>query len=587
MSHRVVTMVLVLCALSSAAWAQDDLTLYGYDALGRLQKVTSPRAATTYTLDAAGNRVRLETVLSVGNRLPVANPDASGVVQGRTVAIPVLANDTDADNDVLRVASIEQQGTKGRATVAPDGLSVSYEAYANTSGRDTVKYAVQDGKGGTAVGTITLSIGGGLAPGEVRPISMTASATAYPWNAPSGVTTFDGLRDGDFSSPFSVISTGGINDRVIADLGSPMVLNRVDLAPITNFYENLTGIVQYSLDGVYYTTAGTVANAPLNVYSQVSMNGVSARFVRVKGDFGALALGDFRIYATPSPTGVPPTVQNSTVSVYNASHVNKMPLVLTGATATSVSVVTPPTSGTAVVDGMDIYYSANPGPARQDSFTYAATNAIGQSAPATVSISILPPQTTSPDLIAPTVGSNATIVANASNHNRLPLLFSGQVATGVMIAIQPTSGTATLEGMDIYYTPSPGFARQDFVGYRAYNAQGFSSVGTITINIDPAPNPSSGVELPRTGDYGVYVVNDGTDQRLPTIIGGGAPDAIYVVQQATGGVATEAGGSFFYKPNAGPDRVDHFTFRAGNSAGYSNISTVTVYVGPTYLPTAP
>jgi len=89
------------------------------------------------------------------NRPPVAAADSASVAQGGTVTIPVLASDSDPDNDALTVTAITQ-GTRGTAVVTPDN-EVKYTA-GQTCGRDSFTYTISDGRGGTATGTVNVSI---------------------------------------------------------------------------------------------------------------------------------------------------------------------------------------------------------------------------------------------------------------------------------------------------------------------------------------------------------------------------------------------------------------------------------------------
>ena len=137
----------------------------GTAAVGPGQQVTYTPAADfcgadsfSYTVgdptqtDTAVVTVTVECV----NDPPVANPDAATVAAGGTVAVNVLANDTDVEGDILSAA--------GSGTTAAGGTFVcgtpacSYTAAPGASGTDTFTYTLSDGNGGTATGTVTISI---------------------------------------------------------------------------------------------------------------------------------------------------------------------------------------------------------------------------------------------------------------------------------------------------------------------------------------------------------------------------------------------------------------------------------------------
>ncbi len=90
------------------------------------------------------------------NDLPIAVNDSGIVVAGNTVIVPVISNDTDVDVDPLGVVSVTQPAV-GTAAVSGQG-SVSYQAPTGFSGTVSFTYTVSDGKGGTAVGTVTIVV---------------------------------------------------------------------------------------------------------------------------------------------------------------------------------------------------------------------------------------------------------------------------------------------------------------------------------------------------------------------------------------------------------------------------------------------
>jgi Bacterial Ig domain len=87
---------------------------------------------------------------------PVANVDNSVVIAGSAVTIAVLANDTDANGDMLMITGVTQ-GTRG--TVVVSGRNVVYTALAGPAGVDIFTYGIADGNGGNSVGTVNVTVG--------------------------------------------------------------------------------------------------------------------------------------------------------------------------------------------------------------------------------------------------------------------------------------------------------------------------------------------------------------------------------------------------------------------------------------------
>jgi len=94
------------------------------------------------------------TILPV-NDVPIASDDAAETGENAPVVIDVLANDTDVDGDTLEVTYVSQ-GANGTATIS--GNKVIYTPSATFSGTDSFSYDIVDGKGGSATGTVTVTV---------------------------------------------------------------------------------------------------------------------------------------------------------------------------------------------------------------------------------------------------------------------------------------------------------------------------------------------------------------------------------------------------------------------------------------------
>lgn len=115
-------------------------------------------ASFTYTITdgiATATATVSVTVAPAANVAPVANPDSASTANNTAVTIAVLANDTDANGDVLSVIATTN-GVSG--SVSTNGTSVTYTPTAGFSGIDSFTYTVSDGHGGTAVGQVTVTV---------------------------------------------------------------------------------------------------------------------------------------------------------------------------------------------------------------------------------------------------------------------------------------------------------------------------------------------------------------------------------------------------------------------------------------------
>ena len=89
------------------------------------------------------------------NRPPTANDDQAVTNPGKTVKIEVLANDSDPDGDPLKVSAITQPAN---GTATTNGTTVSYKPNLGFRGTDTFTYTANDGRGGTDVANVTVTV---------------------------------------------------------------------------------------------------------------------------------------------------------------------------------------------------------------------------------------------------------------------------------------------------------------------------------------------------------------------------------------------------------------------------------------------
>ena len=105
---------------------------------------------------------------------PTAVADKATTAENHSVAIDVLANDTDPNDYPLTITALSSAATGGTAnhsaqggalveTPAPTAANPSREVVTYTPptgyfGPDTFIYTISNGQGGTAVGTVTVTV---------------------------------------------------------------------------------------------------------------------------------------------------------------------------------------------------------------------------------------------------------------------------------------------------------------------------------------------------------------------------------------------------------------------------------------------
>lgn len=95
-------------------------------------------------------------VSSFFSTAPIALSDEAQTLQNTSVAIDVLANDSDAEGDQLTI--VEAIGSAQSASVLIDGDAVIYTPRAGFSGTDTFTYTISDGNGGFATSSVSVTV---------------------------------------------------------------------------------------------------------------------------------------------------------------------------------------------------------------------------------------------------------------------------------------------------------------------------------------------------------------------------------------------------------------------------------------------
>jgi serine protease len=87
---------------------------------------------------------------------PVANNDSATTVEETAVAINVLANDSDPDNDPLTIIGVTQGGAG--SVVINANQTVTYTPNLNFQGVDSFTYTISDGNGNEDTATVSVSV---------------------------------------------------------------------------------------------------------------------------------------------------------------------------------------------------------------------------------------------------------------------------------------------------------------------------------------------------------------------------------------------------------------------------------------------
>ncbi|WP_402719006.1 putative Ig domain-containing protein [Janthinobacterium rivuli] len=304
-----------------------------------------------------------------------------------------------------------------------------------------------------------------------------------------------------------------------------------------------------------YTYARTAGSLPAGL--TLASNGT------LSGTPTAAGAYSFTVTATDSSTGagpysgaraysgtvVPgaPTAGAVSATVAYGSSANPITLNLSGGAATSVAISSGALHGTATASGTSITYTPTAGYGGPDSFTYTASNGIGTSAPATVTITVAGPTivlapSTVPAASVGTAYSQSVTAANgtgpytyAISAGSLPAGLSLNTATGTL------SGTPTAGGVFNFTVRATDSSSGSgpYSGARAYSL----TVASPTLGVAPStlPVPTVGVAY----SQGI-TASGGTAAYSYAVTAGSVPAGLTLAANGTlSGTPTTAGAYSF------------------------------------------
>jgi len=145
------------------------------------------------------------TVTRKPDTAPVADDDQVTVAQDSSgKVISVLANDTDADGDMMTVTS----ATASHGAATTNGTTVTYVPSAGFYGSDSVSYQISDGRGGTASASVAVTV---TRKPNTRPVAVDDALTVAQDSGAQGVSVLsnDNDPDGDRLTLRSATATHG------------------------------------------------------------------------------------------------------------------------------------------------------------------------------------------------------------------------------------------------------------------------------------------------------------------------------------------------------------------------------------------
>ncbi|WP_152552562.1 cadherin-like domain-containing protein, partial [Mangrovibacter sp. MFB070] len=479
----------------------------------------------TYTVTSNGTTETATVTINVVdlNHAPVAGNDSATTAEDTAITVNVLANDTDADGDTLTITSAS--ASHGTVVINANG-TLTYTPSANFYGTDSVTYTISDGHGGTATGTLALTV---TAVND-NPVAVNDSATTAE-DTPVTVNVLANDSDVDGDSLTVTAASAGHGTVVINANGT------LTYTPAANY--NGIDTVTYTLsDGHGGTATGTLALTVTSVND------------------APVAVNDSATTAEDTPV---------TVNVLaNDSDVDGDSLTVTAASAGH---------GTVVINANGtLTYTPAANYNGTDTVTYTISDGHGGTATGTLAVTITavndnPVAANDSATTAEDTPVTVNVLANDSDVDGDSLTVTVASAGHGTVVIN-ANGTLT-------YTPNANYNGTDTVTYTISDGHGGTATGTLAVTITAVnDNPVAVNDSANTAEDTPVTVNVlANDSDVD-----GDSLTVSAASAGHGTVVINANGTLTYTPAANYNGTDTVTYTLSDGHGGTATGTLVVTI---------
>src|SRR5437588_812801 len=481
--------------------------------------VTGTSGATVHT-----TQVTLSTAI---NTPPVAVADTATTAEDTPATIAVLANDTDADGDLLTVASV---GAPAHGTTAINAVNtITYAPAVNNNGADSFTYTISDGPD-----SFTYKASDGTLNSNVATVTITVTAVNDPpvANAQSVTTNQD--------------TTKAIT----------LTASDVDGDPLT--YAVVTAPTHGTLSG----TAPNLTYTPAAGYFGPDSFTFKANDGTVDSAAATVSLTVVHVNHAPVAAAQIVTAAEDTAKavVLTATDADGDPL--------TYSVVAGPTHGALSGTAPNLTYTPALNYNGPDTFTFNVNDGTVDSTAATVSLTI----TAVND--APT--ANAQSVTTAEDTAKAITLTGTDVDGDTLtyaITTQPAHGTLTGTAPNVTYTPALNYNGPDSFTFTVKDAALTSTAATVSITVTAVNDPpvANAQSVTTAEDTAKAITLTGSDVDGDSLTYAAAT-------QPAHGTLTGTAPNVTYTPALNYNGPDSFTFTVKDATLASTAATVSITV---------
>ena len=571
------------------------------------------------------------------NHAPKAVDDSFGVRPGRSALLPVLANDSDPDGDVL-TATPQDNGGSLAATKAQGGLALRMDIPDNATGSYSVPYTADDGRGMSDSAVATVDVHGwevNAAPNQITTPTLTVAEGASGsldvlghWLDPDGDDLYLVSAQGE-GMDVKVSNEGTVSVRELgAGTGS-----RDLTVTVSDGRETTSGVVKVDVqpaqsakpianaDHVRVVAGSKTVVSPLD--NDTSPSGGTLRLAAVQDapagtsididqqagvftfsteanaqaqtyyltydvmDGANTAQGIVRVDVTPKAEAtVPPEAENDTALLRNGGSTTIAPLNNdfdpSGGILVLQSVSTPPDSGVTVtvVDHSLLQITAASTVPANLTVDYTVTNGTSST---TGKVAIVPVTQSQPQ---PPVVTNDTAVVRAGDVVTAKVLDNDTSPSGLNLSVDSQVslvgdelGTAWVSENTVRFRAGDQPGRTSYA-YTAKDDQGQTASGVLTVEVRAQDTEHNSAPSPQNLEARTLA---GSATNITVPLDGIDPDGDSVslvgLNQAPSLGSVEVNSSWLtYKPAEGATGTDTFTYVVEDRFGAQSTGTVRVGV---------
>lgn len=445
------------------------------------------------------------------------------------ITIDVVANDTGSGLQVVEV------GQASNGTVAIVNGAVVYTPTVGFAGADQFTYTVRDRNGTQAQGTVTVTI--------------------------------------EPSDPTVNVAPVAQDDEVATNINQPIIINVLANDTDADGDNLALTSIQQPANGTAVIVDGQIRYTPNQGFSGTD----TIRYTITDGNNHIISATATVLVVGNTNNGL--TAQNDSVTTQSGQAVTINALgndSVTDGNVLSITGITQPSNGTAVIINGEVLYTPNQGFTGTDTLTYTITDGNNNTQTATISIVV-----TSGVNVAPVVQNDdvSTAINQAVTINAVANDSDADGDTLSVIAItQPTNGSASIIGGQIVYTPNQGFSGVDTLTYTVTDGNNHTETATVVITV--SGNVPVNVEPVAQDDVAATQVN----QPVTVNVVGNDSDAdgdvliITSITQPANGTASIVNGQIVYTPNQNFTGEDTLTYTITDSNNHIQTATLVVTV---------